>query len=120
MAEQPEPVARPGVIANWQPESHEEYDRLKGRTVVARDGQEVGTLCAVFHPPQDVPEARGGHYFLVESTPLEPRLGGSELYLSEQLLDRVEPDRIVLAVPFDRLSGDLVRAPRNLLGWNRS
>ncbi len=120
MTEQSGQVEQPGVIANWQPESHEEYDRLKGRTVFSHDGQEVGTLCAVFHPPQDMPEARGGHYFLVESTPLEPQLGGEELYLSEQLLDRVESDRVVLALPLDRLTGDIVRAPRNLIGWNRS
>lgn len=119
MEEQIGRVNEPHPIANWTPESHEDYDRLRGRTVVAEDGREVGTLCAVFHPPQDMPEARGGHYFLVESTKLEPRLGGRELYLSEQLLKAVEPDRVVLAVPLDRLEGNLVRAPRNLIGWDR-
>ena len=106
-------------IAGWHPTNEDDYDRLKGRTVVARDNQEVGTLCAVFHPPAELPNPRGAHYFLVESTKLHPRLNGRELYLSEELFQAIEPDRVVLAVPLDRLEGDLVRAPRNLIGWSR-
>ena len=120
MTEQTGGIDQTGLSPTWVPQSHEEYDRLKGRTVFSRDGAEIGTLCAVLHPPQDMPEARGGHYFLVESTPLDPGLGGEELYLSEQLLDRVEPERVVLAVPRDRLTGDMIRVPVNLHGWNRS
>ena len=119
MTEHPRGFDQHRPPANWSPQSHEDYDRLKGRTVFSSDGAEIGALCAVLHPPQDMPEARGGHYFLVESTRLDPGLGGEELYLSEQVLDRVESDRVILAVPRDRLTGDLVRMPVNLHGWNR-
>lgn len=120
MTEHTEGIDQLGLPALWSPDSHEEYDRLKGRAVFSSDGAEIGTICAVLHPPQDMPEARGGHYFLVESTRLDPGFAGNELYLSEQLLDRVEPERVVLAVPRPRLTGDMVRMPVNMHGWNRS
>jgi hypothetical protein len=106
-------------VAGWNPTTDEDYNRLRGQPVFSADGREVGTLCAVFHPPEDEPVERGSHFFLVEATPVEPRFRGEELYLSEQLLQRVEPDRVVLAVPLDQLQGDLIRKPINLIGWNR-
>ncbi len=103
----------------WNPQTHEDYQRLKGRAVYAADGQEVGTLRAVFHPPLDMPEARGHHYFLVETGTLAPRYGEDVLYLAEELLGEVHDDRIILTVPSKDLKGDLIRAPHNLGSFDR-
>lgn len=103
----------------WNPQTHEDYLRLKGRTVYAADGQEVGKLHAIFHPPLEMPEARGHHYFLVETGTLAPKYGEDVLYLSEELLGEVRDDRIILTVPSAELKGDLIRAPHNLASFDR-
>jgi len=50
----------------WTPTTHEAYDTLKGRDVVSAENEQLGTIAAIFHPKQAMPEARGGHYFLVK------------------------------------------------------
>ena len=50
----------------WHPTAHDDYDHLKGQPVRSADAETIGTIAAVLHPKQAMPEARGGHYFLVK------------------------------------------------------
>ena len=91
------------TTTTWTPTAHEEYDALKGRDVFSADGEKLGSIDAVFHPAQAMPEARGGHYFLVKPGMLKNWFGGSEFYVPETAIAAVTGDGLELAYPKDRL-----------------
>ena len=95
----------------WNPTTHEAYDTLKGRDVVSADNEKLGTIAAIFHPKQAMPEARGGHYFLVKPGMLKSWFGqGSEVYVPESAIADVTDDAVLLTYPKDQLEAQ---------GWNR-
>src|SRR5688572_22348937 len=50
---------------SWNPETHGDYDDLRGCAVYTADNVRVGTIMHVFHPNDEPAEQRGGHYFLI-------------------------------------------------------
>ncbi len=80
----------------WLPESDEGYDQLKGRLVTSSDGQEIGNVDAVFHPPGPHEPGEKSHYFLLGSTRLTGPDGGDELYMPETAIRDVTADQVVV------------------------
>lgn len=87
----------------WMPETDEGYNQLKGRPVVSSDGQEVGTVRAIFHPPTHDRPGEKTHYFLLDNGMLTVPDGGDELYMSETAIQDVVPDRVVVRGTRDEL-----------------
>jgi hypothetical protein len=106
----------------WNPTTHEAYDTLKGRDVVSADNEKLGTIAAIFHPKQAMPEARGGHYFLVKPGMLKSWFGqGSEVYVPESAIADVTDDAVLLTYPKDQLEAQgWHRQPDNLARFNRA
>ncbi len=99
------------TTTTWRPDSHEAYDALKGLQVVSADGEQVGTVEAIFHPKQAIPEAIGGHYFLVTPGTPQSWFGqGNEVYVPESAIASVSTDAVRLADAKDQLAAH---------GWNQ-
>jgi hypothetical protein len=56
----------------WLPDSDQGYDELNGRPVVSSDGQEIGVVKAVYHPPEAHRPGEKAHYFLLGEGKLIP------------------------------------------------
>ena len=106
----------------WTPTTHEDYDALKGRQVISTDHEQLGTIAAIFHPKQAMPEARGGHYFLVKPGMLKSWFGqGSEFYVPESAIANVTDDAVLLTYAADQLEAQgWHRQPDNLARFNRA
>ena len=106
----------------WNPTTHEAYDTLKGRDVVSADHEQLGTIAAIFHPRQAMPEARGGHSFLVKPGMLKSWFGqGREVYVPESAIADVTDDAVLLTYPKDQLAAQgWDRQPDNLARFNRA
>lgn len=87
----------------WQPETDQGYDQLKGRPVMSSDGQEIGTVRAIFHPPDRDQPGEKTHYVLLGDTTLTGPDGGLELYMSETAIQSVDPNQIVVRWTRDEL-----------------
>ena len=109
------------TTTSWRPNSHDDYDTLKGLQVVSADGEQLGTIEAIFHPKQAVPEAYGGHYFLVTPGTLKRWFGqGNEVYVPESAIASVSTDAVRLADAKDQLAArDWDQQPANLQDFNR-
>ena len=100
------------TTATWFPTTHEDYDALTGRDVFSFDGEKLGTVDAVFHPQDTMPEARGSHWFLVTPGGLKRWFGGGEaFYVPEAAIADVTADGLTLVHPADRLEAQ---------GWDRA
>ena len=87
----------------WNPNAHEDYDKLKGLQVYTSDDEKLGTIEQVFHPQSEMPEARGNHYFLVKPGAWKELLGGDEVYVPESAISAVSEERAVLTFSKDQL-----------------
>ncbi len=98
------------TTTTWTPTTHADYDRLKGMAVYSADGEKLGTIEAIFHPPDPMPQARGSHYFLVKPGTLKSWFGGGEeFYVPERAIGRVTGTGVELTYPKDQLEAQ---------GWN--
>jgi hypothetical protein len=92
---------------SWNPQTHEDYDALRGYAVYAADNARLGRIMHVFHPQADMPQARGGHYFLIEPDEDNDRFN-AEVYVQELSIREIIPDQdaVILEVPADELIRD--------------
>ena len=110
------------TYTTWNPTTHEAYDTLKGRDVVSADNEQLGTIAAIFHPKQAMPEARGGHCFLVKPGILKSWFGkGNEFYVPESAISNVTDDAVLLTYAADQLEAQgWDRPPADLAVFNRA
>jgi PRC-barrel domain len=109
------------MTTRWNPTTHADYDLLKGLPVYSRNGDKVGTVKAVFHPHQEMPAARGGHYFLLDPGLVKDWFGGlDEVYLPESAIDLVSADRVDLALTKDDLKTQSWAKPADFDAWRRA
>ena len=96
----------------WNPQTHEDYDALRGRVVYTADNRRLGKIMHVFHPMADMPEARGGRYFLIEPDSERSPVGSEEVFVPERVVRSADPDEdvVVLEVPASELADQ---------NWNR-
>jgi hypothetical protein len=87
----------------WLPTSDDGYNQLKGRAVESSDGEAIGEVKAIFHPPEPHRPGEKTHYLLLDHAQLTGPDGGEDLYMSETAIERVEPDRIVVRWTRDEL-----------------
>lgn len=85
-----------GTMTAWTPQTHADYDALKGCPVFSSDGEQVGTVAAVFHPQAAMPAARGGHYFAVKPGMLKSLFGADEVYVPETAIRTIADGKVVL------------------------
>jgi hypothetical protein len=106
----------------WNPQTHDEYDTLKGFDVYSSDNEKIGTIEEVFHPQAAMPQARGGHYFKVDPGMLKSLFGADDVFVPETTIRTVDPseDRIILELPKSRLKDQDWSEPRNLGTFRRS
>ncbi len=106
----------------WTPETHEDYDRVKGYDVYTADNARLGKVMHVFHPLQETADARGGHYFLVEPDMENPPLGSSEVFVPERAVREVDPseDMIILAIPTRELADQEWNRPSDFDRYRRT
>jgi hypothetical protein len=92
------------TYVTWTPTTHADYDHLKGRAVFSADGEKLGSIDAIFHPEAPMPEARGGHVFLVKPGMLKSWFGGGEeFYVPETAISDVAEDAVTLSYAKERL-----------------
>ncbi len=107
----------------WNPTTHTDYDTLKGFTVYTFDNEKVGTIKEVFHPHEELPTARGKHYFKVEPGMLKQWFSDQEeFFLPERLIGEVLPneEKVVLEIPKAQLKQEDWRRPREIDTFRRS
>jgi hypothetical protein len=81
----------------WYPTTPADYDQLKGKAVVSATGENVGSIRQIFHPDQDMPAARGRHFFLLEPGMRKDWFGGvDQVYLPESAVEGVSADQVTL------------------------
>jgi len=117
VVDQVAPDARGRRLA-WNPTTHADYDLLSGKDVYSADGQKIGTIQTALHPRQDMPKARGRHYFLLDPTLVKDWFQGfDQVYLPESAIASVQPDRVVLNLTADQIkqrSQDWTRQPAGI------
>jgi sporulation protein YlmC with PRC-barrel domain len=87
-----EPALKP-----WLPSSHDDYDRLEGKEVYTRDGENVGSVKSVYHPDEDLPLVFGDHAILVDTRKHKKWFNDlDEVYLPETDVVGIGDDRIML------------------------
>jgi Uncharacterized protein conserved in bacteria (DUF2171) len=88
---------------------------LTGKDVYSADGQKIGTIHTVLHPRQEMPQAKGRHYFLLDPTLIKDWFQGfDQVYLPESAIASVQADRVVLNLTADQIkqrSQDWTRQP---------
>ena len=85
------------VTTTWNPMTHTDYDVLKGKDVFSANGEQVGSIAAIFHPTTAMPAARGQHYFLLDPGLLTDWFAGfDKVYLPESAVERVSADRVMV------------------------
>ena len=88
----------------WNPTTHTDYDALKGTDVFSADGEKVGSITEILHPNQDMPAARGKHFFLLDPGLMKDWFGGfNRVYLPESALKNVGSDRITLSLTAEQI-----------------
>jgi hypothetical protein len=108
---------------SWIPQSHEDYDALKGFDVYSSDDEKIGTIREVYHPAGDITTARGKHYFRVEPGMIEGLFSDiDEVYVPERMVQMVDPneDRVILEMPKASLSRQNWNRPPELDTYRRS
>ncbi len=86
----------------WNPTTHQDYETLKGFEVFTSDNEKLGTIAEVCHPAQDMPMARGNHYFRVEPGTFKKLFtDADEVFVPERLFLLVDPsnNKVILEVP---------------------
>lgn len=91
----------------WNPTTHQDYEQLKGFEVFTSDNEKLGKIDEVYHPPVEMPQARGRHYFKVDPGALKKLFSGQdEVFVSESMIRAIDPteDRIILEAPKSQIS----------------
>jgi hypothetical protein len=86
----------------WNPTTHADYETLKGFDVFTSDNEKLGTIAEVCHPAQEMPSARGNHYFRLKPGTLKKLFtDAEEVFVPERLVRMVNPDEdaVILEVP---------------------
>ncbi len=107
----------------WNPTTHEDYDTLKGFDVYSRDDEKLGTITDVLPPRDEMPLARGKHYFKVEPGMMKKLFSDQdEIFVPERLVQTVRPDddRVILEVTKDRIEHEDWSKPRDFETFRRS
>jgi len=87
------------AVATWNPMTHTDYDTLKGLDVFSADGEKVGSIAEILHPNEEMPAARGKHFFLLDPGLMKDWFGGfNQVYLPESTIDSVGTDQITLSL----------------------
>ncbi len=110
------------TTTTWSPDIYEDYDALKGLTVVSADGERLGTIEAILRPKQPRPQARGRHYVLV-TLGMRTRCFGqaSEIYIPESAIANVSTDAVRLTYATDQLEAQgWEQAPANPQDFHRA
>jgi hypothetical protein len=108
---------------SWTPQRHEDYDALKGFDVYSSDDEKLGTIREIYHPQEDMPTARGRHFFRVEPGMLEGLFKDvDEVFVPEPLIRTVDPqeDRVILEVPKTQLTEHDFGRPAGIDTYRRS
>jgi hypothetical protein len=91
----------------WNLTSDADYEILKGFDVYSRDNEKLGTITYILPPRDEMPTARGKHYFRVEPGMLKKLFSHQdEVFVPQRLIQSVLPDedKVILEVTKDRLS----------------
>jgi hypothetical protein len=111
------------VTTTWNPMTHADYTQLQGKPVVSATGETVGSIRQIFHPNQDMPAARGRHYFLLDPGLMKDWFGGvDQAYLPESAIERVGTDRVVLNLNAEQIkqqSKQWTKEPKELASYRR-
>lgn len=105
----------------FNPQTHEDYDRIKGFDVYSADDEKIGTIDQVLHPADEMPKARGHHVFLVKPGTLGSLAGADDMYVPENAIKMVGEDRVILETTKDRMNSmDWSQPPPNTRNFRRS
>lgn len=107
----------------WNPLTHTDYDLLTGKAVISADGQKVGSITSVLHPNQEMPAARGRHYFLLDPGLIKDWFQGfDQVYLPESAIADVGSDQVTLNLSADQIKQrgqEWTRQPSDLARYRR-
>lgn len=101
----------------WYPTSPHDYDMLKGYAVYTSDNARLGSVEEIYHPAEDMPDARGHSIFKVNPGILrEVFTHAEDLYIPERLIQSVDTqfDKIILDVSKDAAQQQDWSRPENL------
>jgi hypothetical protein len=92
------------TMTTWNPMTHTDYDTLKGLDVFSADGEQVDAISEILHPNQDMPAARGKHFFLLDPGLMKDWFGGfNQVYLPESTIETVGTDRVSLSLSAEQI-----------------
>jgi hypothetical protein len=108
------------TLTHWAPTTHEDVDSLNGLDVFTRDGENVGTFKAVFHPHADFEQSRGRHYFLLEPGLMKDWFGGlDETYIPESAIAGFTAEGVFLNLTEDEIKNQTWSEPADLGTYRR-
>ncbi|MCC6943525.1 MAG: hypothetical protein IT335_03050 [Thermomicrobiales bacterium] len=88
----------------WNPETEQDYDLLKGLQVISRDGEPLGRISHVVHPNHDATPNEGGHFFLFEPNQRREWFGGLDVaYLPELAMTGVTDEGVLIDMTEDEI-----------------
>jgi rRNA processing protein Gar1 len=79
----------------FNPQTHEEYDAIKGRDVYSADNEKIGTIDQVLHPANES-TSKDQHFFLVKPGMVDKLSGQDEMYIPASVISMVSEDRVIL------------------------
>lgn len=110
------------MSTTWNPSTHADYETLKGFDVYTSDDEKLGTIAEVCHPAQEMPAARGNHYFRVDPGTLKKLFtDADEVFVPERLVRLVQPenDKVILEVTKDHIQQTDWSRPDNFDTFSR-
>lgn len=102
----------------FSPQSHEDYDAIKGKDVYTADNDKVGTVDEVLHPADDT-LAPDAHYFLVKPGMLDQLTGQDEMYIPASAVQMLSEDRVILETTTASIRDANWSKPRNANTFRR-
>lgn len=106
------------TLKSWIPATHSDYDRLMGKDVYTRDGENLGTVKLVDHPDKDLPLVGADHSILIDTHHRRKWFNDlDEVYVPETEIVGIGDDRIMLSFTADHVkekdwTGEAVIASR--------
>jgi hypothetical protein len=100
------------------PSSDTDYEQLKGKDIITREGDKLGTISEVIHPNHSVAPGEKGHFFRFDPGDLKSWFGGlDEAYLPEATIYSVTNEGVYVNLTEEQIKQRMWDHPTDLEGY---
>jgi len=106
--------------SQWTPTTDADYELLKGKEIISREGEKLGTISEIIHPDHATNPGDGGHFFLFDPGMVKSWFGGlEEAYLPESTIFSVTDEGVMIGLTEEQIKQRRWDLP-TLTGYVRS